>query len=488
VTDKQGHGVRGLTAADFTLTEDGRSRKIAFFGAEAEPVSLAILLDSSDSMKASRKLDRARALISQLIRTSRREDQVILIPFTDRVGSFLPLTPEQRQNPPLLRVPSSQTGTALYDALATTLCNLRTSQNRKQAIVVITDGADQNSRLRIEQLIQEARISKPEIFMIGFWSQDESDDFRRGGWTLTLVNGHEIDNPVQVFSRISRETGAESFFPANEHDLQQVLEHIREIVQAQYTIAYYPENVENVRKIQVKVHRSGVTVTAPRSVSAGATSDGPVHFEATSCEVSKVDHPYPWERLVTRAGTTAYRDDFSSSLTGWPNHAGSRYINGAYQMYRATRPNQQDEAAGTIAAYGPWWHDFTATLSLDEDGANGAGEGMVFRLNATGCYTLLVKNVGKPGASFKLAKRTWQRVASKETVLIPWTPAPAAMRQRIKREQIKIECKGDRIAIWLNDVRADEIKDASFLEGQIGMAQFGYGRIQFHDLEVKSLP
>jgi VWFA-related protein len=482
VTDKQSHAVHGLTAAYFTLSENGHPKKIAFFGAETEPVSLAILLDSSDSMKASHKLDRARAAIRAILHTTRLEDQIALIPFTDRTGNFIPLTPAERQDPPQIRVPSNGTGTALYDALATTLCNMRTSQKMKQALIVITDGADQSSRLRIEQLIAEAHASKPEIFMIGFWSRDESDDYRSGGPTLTLVNGHQIDNPIQVFARISRETGAESFFPSNDHDLEQVLQRILEIVQGQYTLSYYPENIDAARKIQVKVDRKGVTVTAPRSISAEAA------FDASSCEVSKADHPYPWEPLVTHVGETIYRDDFSNPSTGWPNHRGSRYQSGAYEMSREVTPGAAQRittADTTIAAYGPFWRDFKATLSLDEKASNGAGEGLVFRLNQTGCYTLLVTHLGKPSASFKLAKRTWQRISSKETTLIDWTPMPPDLRTNAR---LKVECKGDQISIWLNDVPVTKIKDPDFQEGQVGMAQFGYGRVLFHDLEVHSLP
>lgn len=488
VTDKQNHAVRGLTAADFTLTENGHPQKIAFFGAETEPVSLAILLDSSDSMKASHKLDRARAVIRALLRTTRPEDQIVLIPFTDRTGNFIPLTPAERQEPPFIRVPSNGTGTALYDALATTLCHMRTSQKMKQALIVITDGADQSSRLRIEQLIAEAHASKPEIFMIGFWSRDESDDFHSAGPTLTLVNGHQIDNPIQVFARISRETGAESFFPANDHDLEQVLDRILEIVQGQYTLSYYPESIDTTRKIQVKLDRKGVTVTAPRSISADPAADGPVHFDATSCEVSKAGHPYPWEPLVTHVGETIYRDDFSNPATGWPNHRGARYQAGVYEMSHEVTPSAAQRTGSvdaTIAAYGPWWRDFKATLSLDEKASNGAGEGLVFRLNSTGCYTLLVTRLGKPSASFKLAKRTWQRVSSKETILLDWTAAPADSRTT---ERLTVECKGDQISIWLNDVPVGKIKDPDYLEGQVGMAQFGYGRVLFHNLEVHSLP
>ena len=120
-------------------------------------------------------------------------------------------------------------------------------------MVVITDGSDQHSRLRIEQLIQLTQSSLPQIFMVGFWGQEESDYYRQSGRTVTLVSGHEIDNPLQVFESIAKKSGAESFFPSSERDLKEVLERILGILRAQYTLAYYPENIERVRGIQVKV-------------------------------------------------------------------------------------------------------------------------------------------------------------------------------------------------------------------------------------------
>src|SRR5256885_8413500 len=50
VTDRHGKHVPGLSASDFTLLEDGRSQRIAFFAADHQPLSLAILIDSGRSM------------------------------------------------------------------------------------------------------------------------------------------------------------------------------------------------------------------------------------------------------------------------------------------------------------------------------------------------------------------------------------------------------------------------------------------------------
>ena len=143
-------------------------------------------------------------------------------------------------------------GTALYDAVADALCHLRGS-NIRQAVVVITDGADQNSRLRIDQLIALVQSSRPQIFMIGLGGVDY---YRRSGDKVTLVSGREVDNPLRAFQRIAKESGAEAFFPASDRDLKHVLDRILGMLRAQYTLAYYPENSEKPRKIQVKVQRA----------------------------------------------------------------------------------------------------------------------------------------------------------------------------------------------------------------------------------------
>src|ERR1035438_8307589 len=193
VTDKQGRSAKGLTASDFILLEDGKPQQIAFFGSEQQPTTLAVRVDSSSSMRSTGKLDRARALLEPLLHVANPEDEIFLVPFTDRLLSlggrspFTQLGAEQRLNPPEVKVTSAADGgTALYDSLASTLCHLRTAQNVRQAVVVITDGADQNSRLRLEQLVQLTRSSNAQIFLIGFFDKSEYQTLRQSGKTMTL--------------------------------------------------------------------------------------------------------------------------------------------------------------------------------------------------------------------------------------------------------------------------------------------------------------
>jgi Ca-activated chloride channel family protein len=517
VTDKEGRDVRGLSAADFTILEDGHAQKISFFAAEDQPISLVVLLDSSRSMESSRKLAGARTLLRPLLRGNRPEDEVFLAPFTDRVGAFQQITADQRVNPPAAGPLSlGGGGTALYDAIATGLCHLRTAVNVRQAVVVITDGADQHSRLRLEQLIHLAQSSKPQIFMIGFFDQSEYSSYRGSAKTITLISGHEIDNPLDVFERIAKETGAESFFPSSERDLQKVIDHILGILQAQYTLAYYPLDTGKFRRIQVKVNRVGVNVAARRSVGCEGTDEVPVHFSATSCEVSPTEHPYPWEPHVTEgpAHTTIYQDDFSDPRSGWPNRAGSRYVQGGYELSgaaNARKPSSSDGARtrgavpptnqavpqsgpggtgeGLFAAYGPVWQNFRASVSIE--GSRRAAGGMVFRLSYEGCYVLLLQGAEKgKGISLKLMKRNFP--SDWEEPLIPWThvtgPALAALRPAGRENRITIECNRFEIKILLNGVPVTEIDDSSFADGYVGLAHYGNGRTLFRDLRVEGLP
>lgn len=415
IVDKEGNLVPGLTSNDFTLLEDGHPQKIAFFGADRQPVSLAILLDSSRSMDFSRKFDRAREILAPLIAGHLPDDQIFLMPFTGRVEGFEQLTLAGRRSPGPIRIARQgiDRGTALYDAVASGLCRLGTAPNLRQAVVVITDGADQHSRLHLEQLIELARMSTPQIFMIGLFSIRESRMFQHGDKTVKLVGEREIDNPKIVFDRLAKESGAESFLPASDQELKGAVDRIAEILRAQYTLAYYPVNVDRYRRVEVKVDRGGVRVITRRGIGA-STASGAVHFEASTCEVSAKAHPYPWEpkTTVSSSGALVYREDFSDTRSGWPNQKehvpdlpptnrnrqiaraeyrpGLRYVSGGYEISRNPPEGPIAEAGsvgaivtgssivglggdgdpiadGVVAAYGPTWDNMRASVSVLAD-------------------------------------------------------------------------------------------------------------------------
>jgi VWFA-related protein len=515
VADKHGREVHGLTASDFTILEDGHPQEIAFFGAENQPVSLALLLDTSWSMRSSNKLERARKLLMPLLRGNLPGNEIFFVPFTDQVGSVLTLVPNQSLVPLIPTARSASSGTALYDALATSLCNLRTARNVRQAVVLITDGADQHSRLTLERLIQSAQSSKPQIFMIGFFDSTEYDLYKESGKTVSLVNGHEIDNPLKTFERISKESGAESFFPSSDQDLAKVVEHILGILQGEYTLAYYPKNVNNLRRVQVRVKRSGVTVTSRRAVGSDTSGGEPVHFMVDSCTVSPTEHPYPWEPHVISGLplTSIYRDDFADPNSGWPNRPFWHYVKGGYEIVVGPPPHKQSAGSagpvrvpggripmadesnsgedegpfaispGKILAYGPVFENFRASISVSGKSTD-TSPGLVFRLNEAGCYMLLLSRSGKDQhLSFKVVKNTW--IGPEAPAIVPWTEIP---RSDNNTSIIAVECSGSRVVALVNGNEVARVSDTSFSRGQVGMAAFGKGHAVFHDLVVEEHP
>ena len=315
VTDKSGRYVQGLAASDFTLLEDGRPQNIAFFEGEREPMSVAILVDASRAMDYSGKTDRALFLRDSLIGDNRPEDEIFLMPFTNQIGRFEQLMPEQRLHP---SIPTFQSrGAALYDALASALCHMRDARRLRQAVVVLTDGVDQQSRLSLEQVTELVRASSPQVFMAGVFGKGEYELYRKNSKTLAIMGLRAIDNPVEVFERLTKESGAESVFATSSRDLKNALGRIAALLAAEYTLGYYPERIDRARRIEVKVARSGVKVFTRSSIGS-ETSPGDVHFTATGCAVSPRDHPYAWEsRVVSREGMpTIYDEDFCDRRSG----------------------------------------------------------------------------------------------------------------------------------------------------------------------------
>jgi Ca-activated chloride channel homolog len=514
VTDKQGNDVKGLSAADFTVFEDGHPQKISFFGADNVPTSLNVLVDESGSMDTGR-LGSAEAIAARFLRSGRPDDEISAMEFTDQMGPFRLLTEQQiRSAAPAAVSLGASKGSALFDAVASVLCHLNTSKNLRQAIVVITDGVDQHSRLSLEQVISLVQSSRAQLFMIGSNSRPEYNLNGHPEKKLTLVSGHDIDNPAIVFDRLTSESGAASFFPNSEDGLEQALKQVSDLLQAQYTVAYYPEgNVKKFRRIQVKVKRPGVVVTVRHGVGSPIPASTSADFTDATCEVSPKAHPFPYEsRVIHGKEGTAYHDDFSDTRSGWPVNSDSRYITSGYELSNEA-PSKVDTMQrsspflggfsitaqhNVVAAYGPWWSDFHASAVLDEVFSKGsafpstidpnssdeerATAGFVFRLNGMGYYDLLLTDArGGKDLWFKVEKREYANNHSLE--IVAWTPVHLSEAPG-SGMKIAVDCVGSQITIFLNGQQVGRAKDDSYDQGYVGFILSGMGRATFRDLLV----
>jgi Ca-activated chloride channel homolog len=516
VTDRQGHDVPGLSPEDFTLTEDGQKQKIAFFDTEKEPIALSILVDSSSSMNLSGKTEAAQDMLDQVIGASRPQDEVFLLRFTDHVVSFRQVTREQPTVSTTTGTASSRGGgTALYDAIASALCHFRASKSIRQAVVVITDGADQHSRLRLEELIQLVHSSNAQLFMVGFYSQPEYEVFKKGEDRVALVTRRKIDNPIVVFKRLARESGAESFFPTSKKGLHQVLEEISSILRAQYTLAYYPAvSDKKSRRIQVKLQRGGLTIRARERVSSQTSTIAGVQFEGSTCEVSAQQHPYPYESRLRREGDKfLYREDFSSADSGWPNREGSRYTAKGYELVFKYPKHKDNEiivnpgplGTGVLAAYGPWWNEYHASVEVDagwikmhrpnhrlepkREELYASSAGLAFRVDDFGYYAFLLSTSSQAyeaeALSFRLVKRSHGSFS--DVQIVPWTRLSDKQVQQKSIAEIKLslECVREQLTLFVEEQQVARVQDTGCSGGYVGTVLFGEGRVVFRNLLVE---
>jgi Ca-activated chloride channel family protein len=154
VTDKSDAPVADLTKENFTVTEDGRPQTIREFQLEDRPITMAIVLDSSGSMRDS--MPDVHQAAAGFVETLRPQDKALVIDFDDRVFLIQDLTSDQ----PLLKEAVTSTealgSTALYDALHAAFRKLRGIEGRK-AIVLLSDGDDTSSQLAYDRILEKRK-------------------------------------------------------------------------------------------------------------------------------------------------------------------------------------------------------------------------------------------------------------------------------------------------------------------------------------------
>ncbi|HXT70595.1 MAG TPA: VWA domain-containing protein [Vicinamibacterales bacterium] len=167
VTDAQGRFVSGLKADDFEVYEDGKLQSISQFDSERVPVSLGIALDTSGSM-VGEKIAAAQSAVNRFLYDLLGEqDEVFLYRFDSRVNLVSGWTEDRRGVGRMLGSITPNGGTAMYDAVATAIPMAQKGTRRKKALVLISDGNDQNSRTGVDEVRQLIRESEVMVYAIG---------------------------------------------------------------------------------------------------------------------------------------------------------------------------------------------------------------------------------------------------------------------------------------------------------------------------------
>lgn len=227
VRDSENHPLTDLKPEHFQIFEDKVEQQIRYFSSEAMPVSLGIVFDISHSME--RKLDFAKDAAVKFLQTGTPDDEYFLVEFSSRARLAEGFTTDIRRLSDKLSLTPAEGSTALYDAVYLGLSKLKSGQNPKKALLLITDGEDNHSRYSRGDIRDVVRESDAQIYVL---------DLGRAliGDLAEMTGGHSYHTSVA--------------------DLEETCEKIALEMKNQYVIGYESTNRNRdgkFRKVRVKV-------------------------------------------------------------------------------------------------------------------------------------------------------------------------------------------------------------------------------------------
>lgn len=276
--DKYKRYITTLRESDIRVLEDGVPQNLFTFQRETDrPLSIAFLIDVSISEERTLPQEKAaaRVFIENVIRSNK--DQAAIIPFEGYAHLEQPLTrdvlaifrtlervevayPSYMGSAPALGGitsgpgtigPPNEGSTAIWDAVALTSRRVlaQDREQRRRAIILLTDGRDSSSRVSRSTAADQAIQTDTVIYAIGI------GDSKYGG-----VN-------KGVLRELAERTGGRAFFPKKEDDLRSAFAEIEQELRSQYLIAYVPTN----RKHDGTFRTMTIEVTNPEFQKQGLT-------------------------------------------------------------------------------------------------------------------------------------------------------------------------------------------------------------------------
>jgi Ca-activated chloride channel homolog len=239
VTDSLNHFVEGLRQEVFEIYEDKVKQKIVSFGSDDAPLSIGIVFDTSGSMGA--KLQRSRLSVAEFFKTTNPEDEAFLVEFSDKPRVSVPFTHNLDEIQNRLVFVESKGETALLDSVYLALATMRRAHNPRKALILITDGGDNNSRYTQAEVMNLVKEADVQIYAIGTYRSGRSREELAGPELL-----HDLTAP----------TGGRYFLFGNASEIPDIAAKIGGALRNEYVIGYTPDNSARdgkYRKISVKL-------------------------------------------------------------------------------------------------------------------------------------------------------------------------------------------------------------------------------------------
>jgi Ca-activated chloride channel family protein len=251
-----GSSITNLALENFRVFEDGEEQKIATFSNEDAPLSVGVVFDSSASM--SNKIHTSTRAAEAFFRTANTNDEFFLVEFGDKPKLSIPFTVDSDLLSRKISHVRPFGRTSLIDAIQLALLQMKNARNSRKALVIVSDGGDNRSRLTRNELKGALLESDVQLYAMGIFGEDSAK------------RPEEELNGPQLLSELAEHTGGRCYPVAHLEDLVSVSSEIGKALRTQYLLGYAPTNQSRdgkYRHITVKLvddHKPSPTTVSYR--------------------------------------------------------------------------------------------------------------------------------------------------------------------------------------------------------------------------------
>ena len=250
VVDGKARYITDLKGADFEVLEDKVPQTIESFATVAEndlPVDIAVLMDTSNSVKPKLKFEKDSAVSFLQTALRPRKDRALFATFDSEIELHQDFTDRIDLLSRAIDKVKAHGETRMYDAIYR-VCEekMMATQGRRRAMVIVTDGEDTVSDRTLKEAIEIAQRSETIIFAI---STKEGGFFGVQGGTVDRKEDKDL-------KKLAEDTGGRAFFVGEVIELEKSFTSVMRELRSQYLIAYQPSNSDfngKYRQIEVRV-------------------------------------------------------------------------------------------------------------------------------------------------------------------------------------------------------------------------------------------
>lgn len=244
VNDPMNRPVLTLNQQDFTVYDGPVQQQVRYFSREDAPISVALVLDCSASMK--NKIEYEYQALQEFFNNANSEDEYFAVTVSDKPRLIATSSDSFGTLQGRLAASSAKGRTALFDAIYLAVSKLRTARYQRRALLIISDGGDNRSRYtrgEIKNVIEEADVL---TYAIGIFDEEP----------IPLLKTLEERMGREWLSELTDASGGRTMAADDRRKVPEIAALVSRELRSQYILGYRPSNSlrdGKLHKITVKV-------------------------------------------------------------------------------------------------------------------------------------------------------------------------------------------------------------------------------------------